>query len=121
MTSRRTTHELAKLLEEIAGALRDMPDMPLSELQPRRSKKAKPGIDVVDLATKLAQLSKEEAVSRLTELSQRQLVQICKELKVSVGSKKTRESLIRQIVWQLFEAKDDLERIRAYEEVPVQS
>lgn len=115
MTSRRTTHELAKLLEETADALRQMPDIPLSEFKPR-ARKTNPTVDIVELATLLPKLSKEGATSRLNELGQQQLAQLCKQLKVNVGSKRTKSHLVKQVLWQLFDAKDELERIRTYEE-----
>jgi len=116
MTSRRTTHELAKLLDETAQALRQMPDMLLSEILTQRAPKKKSAVDTAELVSVLPQLSKEEATRRLNELGQRSLIQLCKELKVNVGSKRTKASLVQQILWQLFDSRDELERIRNYEE-----
>ena len=118
MTSKRTTHELASLLQQMAEALRQMPNIPLSDIRPSRSRKKEPTVDVIELATILPQLRRDEVASRLNGLGQRQLVQLCKQMKVNVGSKRTKSSLIHQILWQLFEAKDELERIRTYEEKP---
>jgi len=116
MASKRTTHELAALLVEVADALRQMPDKPLSELKPRATSKVNPTVDIVELATRLPQLSKEEVTLRLNELGQRQLIQLCKQLKLNMGSKRTKSSLVNQVLWQFFESKDELERIRTYEE-----
>lgn len=116
MASKRTTHELAALLAEVVDALRQMPDKPLSELKPRPTRKVKATVDIAELATTLPQLSKEEATLGLNELGQRQLIQLCKQLKLNMGSKRTKSSLVNQVLWQFFEAKDDLERIRTYEE-----
>lgn len=118
MTSRRTTHELAGLLQDVANALRQLPDMPLSELKPQRARKTKPSVDTIELATLLPQLSKEEARSRLNKLDQKSLTNLCKELKVNVGSKRTKSNLTQQVLWQLFDANDELEHIRTYEETP---
>ncbi len=116
MTTRRTTHELAQLLEETAQALRQMPDMLLSGILTQRARKKKPMADIAELVSMLPQLSKEEATRRLNELGQGQLVQLCKEMKVNVGSKRTKPSLVQQVLWQLFDAGDELERIRNFEE-----
>lgn len=120
MSSKRTTHQLAELLEEIVEALRQMPDIPLSEIQPSRSSKTKPTVDIAELASVLPQLNKDEAAARLDQLGQKQLVQLCRHMKVNVGSKRTKSNLVHQILWQLFEAKNELERIRTYEEKPGQ-
>ena len=116
MGSKRTTHELAALLAEVVDALRQMPDKPLSELKARPTRKLKPTVDIAELAARLPRLSKEEATLCLNELGQRQLIQLCKQLKLNVGSKRTKSNLISQVLWQFFESKDDLERIRTYEE-----
>lgn len=118
MSSNRTTHELARMLEEVAVALREMPDVLLSKIQPTHSRKVKPAIDITELAGTLPHLNREEAESRLSKLGQKQLVDLCRQLKVNTGSKRTKESLVQQILWQFFEAKDELERIRTYEEKP---
>jgi len=121
MASKRTTHELATLLAEVVEALRQLPDMPLSELQPSRTRKAKPVVDISELASKLPQMGKEEAKSRLEELGQAELIHLCKQLRLNMGSKRTKKSLVHQILWQFFEAKDQLERIRTYEDKSRQS
>jgi hypothetical protein len=116
MASKRTTHELATLLAEVVEALRQMPDMSLSEIQPQRARKVKSAVDTTELASKLPQMERDEAIARLEELGQGELIQLCRQLKLKLGSKRTKKSLVNQILWQLFESKDQLERIRTYEE-----
>ena len=116
MSSRITSHQLATLLEELASALRQMSDVPLSDLQPSRTRKAKPKVDICGLAETLPHLDKDEMSGRLDALGQRQLIQLCRLLRVSVGSKRTKPALVDQIRWHFFGAKDDLERIRTFEE-----
>ncbi len=116
MPSRITSHQLATLLEELASALRQMSDVPLSDLQPPRTRTAKPTVDISGLAETIPHLDKDEMSERLNALRQRHLIQLCRLLKVSVGSKRTKPALVKQILWHFFGAKDDLERIRTFEE-----
>ncbi|MFB3786687.1 MAG: hypothetical protein ACE15F_09975 [bacterium] len=116
MASARTTHTLAELLEEVTQALRQMPDIPLSELKTKEKPKKKPEVDLSHLIAHFPQFTREEAETRLKALKQKELIELCKGLQVTVGSRKTKALMIKQILWDAFDSKIELERIRTYEE-----
>ncbi|MEW6236971.1 MAG: hypothetical protein AB1656_16425 [Candidatus Omnitrophota bacterium] len=115
MTLKRTTHELANMLSEIADALKQMPDMSLMDLKPPQ-KKQKPIIDISALLDQLPKMNKENAEAQLKKLKVAELSELCKQMNVSIGSRRTKENYVKQIIWQLFESKSELEFIRTYEE-----
>lgn len=116
MASVRTTHSLAELLEEVTQALRLMPDIPLTELKVKEKPKKKPEVDISQLIAQFPQFSREEAETKLKVLKQKELVELCKGLLVTVGSRKTKALMIKQILWDIFDSQSELERIRTYEE-----
>lgn len=116
MVSKFTTHSFADFLEEVISALRQMPDIPLSDLQSSRPRKPKQTLASMEIADELPHLEKNEATVRLNKLGQRELLQLSKHLKIHVGSKRTKASLVSHVLWHFFGAKDDLERIRTYED-----
>jgi len=84
----------------------------VSEIKPSEPQKS----DMREFAKTLSALNKEDAKSSLEELKQNELIQICNNLNVTMDSKKTKESLINNILWNVFVAKEDLERIRTFED-----
>ncbi len=116
MASKYTIHQLATMLEEVSNALRELPDMPLSDFQPPPPAKAQSDTKVIEVAESLPQPSKEETIQLLNNQSQKNLIQICRHLKINIGSNKTKSNLIDQLVWHFYTAADELERIRNYDE-----
>ena len=112
MASARTTHSLAELLEEVTQALRLMPDIPLTELKAKEKPKKKPEVDISQLIAQFSHYSREEAETKLKGLKQKELLELCKGLQVSVGSRKTKAQMVTQILWDVFDSKNQLERIR---------
>jgi len=116
MASQYTTHQLANKLEEICNALRELPDISLSDFQSPRSKKAEVPIELTEIANSLPRASKEETEQLLNKQSQKNLIQICRHLKINIGSNKKKKSLIDELVWHFYGAQDELELIRNYDE-----
>ena len=119
MASRKTTHELANLLEEVAALLRDFPDLSLTKLKDFYQGVGQNGtvlsdVDLDDSVEDISNLSRSEAESKLNKLTNKKLLEICKKSKIKVGSKQTKSSLVKQILWSFFDAKFDLDSIASY-------
>lgn len=98
--------QIQSQFDEKNSALRQMPDMPLSELQSSRSQKTKERGDIKNLSDTLPKLDKENAISELDKLKKKELIQHCKQLKISVTSKKTKPEIINKIVEHFFELNE---------------
>jgi RNA-binding protein YlmH len=124
MVSKKTTYELAKLLEEVASSLRDLPDIPLDKLKDLHKSDAKHTEKVVgsehldELMDEMSSLSRSEAESKLNKLTSKKLLELCKKVKIKAGSKQTKPNLVNQILWRYFDAKADLDHITSYQEKP---
>jgi hypothetical protein len=119
MASRKTTHELADLLEEVAASLRDFPNLSLTKLNDLyqgecQNETVLSGVDLDDSIEDISSLSRSEAESKLNKLTNKKLLEFCKKSKIKVGSKQTKSSLVKQILWSCFDAKADLDRIASY-------
>lgn len=113
MRFKQTTHSLAALLEELADALRQLPDMPTTELalpQPSKNRGVSP---LKNLLRFLPTLSRDEAATCLSYLGQRELIQLCKECNIEAGSKWAKGILAKHILWHLFEAPKEPQHIQA--------
>jgi hypothetical protein len=124
MASKKTTHELAKLLEDVVSSLRELPDIPLTNLKEICESKVKnkdsraASLDLDGLMTKLRQIERDEAENQLNALTNKRLMEFCKKFNIKTGSKQTKSSLVQQILWNLFDAKADLDRITSYQQKP---
>jgi hypothetical protein len=119
MASRKTTHELADLLEEVAASLRDFPNLSLTKLKDLyqgvcQNETVLSDVDLDDSIEDISSLSRSEAESKLNKLTNKKLLEFCKKSKIKVGSKQTKSSLVKQILWSCFDAKADLDRIASY-------
>ena len=119
MASRKTTHELANLLEEVAALLRDFPDLSLTKLKDFYQGVGQNGtvlsdVDLDDSVEDISNLSRSEAESKLNKLTNKKLLEFCKKSKIKVGSKQTKSNLVKQILWNFFDAKVDLDSIASY-------
>ena len=122
MVSKKTTYELAKLLEEVASCLRHLPEIPLDELKDLYKSEIKHTAKVVgsesldELIDEMSSLSRSEAEFKLNKLTAKKLLELCKKSKIKAGSKQTKPNLVNQILWSYFDAKADLEHITSYQE-----
>jgi RNA-binding protein YlmH len=122
MVSKKTTYELAKLLEEVASWLRDIPEIPLDELKDLCKNEVKHiekivGSESLDkLMDEMSSLSRAEAEFKLNKLTSKKLLELCKKVKIKAGSKQTKSNLVNQILWSYFDAKADLDHITSYQE-----
>ncbi|MFN8797459.1 MAG: hypothetical protein ACK5YH_03945 [Pseudanabaena sp.] len=119
MASRKTTHELADLLEEVAALLRDLPDLSLTKLKDLyqglgQNETIRSDVGLDDSVESISSLSRSEAESKLNKLTNKKLLEFCKKSKIKVGSKQTKSSLVKQILWSCFDAKVDLDHIASY-------
>jgi hypothetical protein len=119
MASRKTTHELADLLEEVAALLRDFPDLSLTKLKDLyqglgQNETILSDVGLDDSVENISSLSRSEAESKLNKLTNKKLLEFCKKSKIKVGSKQTKSSLVKQILWSCFDAKVDLDHIASY-------
>lgn len=120
MASKKTTHELADLLEEVAASLRDFPDLSLTKLKDLyqgvygQDETVLSDVDLDSSAADISSWSRDEAESKLNKLTNKKLLEFCKKSKIKVGSKQTKSSLVKQILWSCFDAKADLDRIASY-------
>ncbi|MBD2149154.1 hypothetical protein H6F44_03290 [Pseudanabaena sp. FACHB-1277] len=119
MASRKTTHELADLLEEVAALLRDFPDLSLTKLKDLyqglgQNETIRSDVGLDDSVESISSLSRSEAESKLNKLTNKKLLEFCKKSKIKVGSKQTKSSLVKQILWSCFDAKVDLDHIASY-------
>jgi len=99
-------NQIQSQFDEKNSALRQMPDMPLSELQSSRSQKTKERVDIKSLSDTLPNLDKEKAISKLEKLKKKELIQLCKQLKISATSKKTKPEIINKIVEHFFKLNE---------------
>ncbi len=119
MASRKTTHELADLLEEVAALLRDFPDLSLTKLKDLyqglgQNETILSDVGLDNSVENISSLSRSEAESKLNKLTNKKLLEFCKKSKIKVGSKQTKSSLVKQILWSCFDAKVDLDHIASY-------
>lgn len=120
MASKKTTHELASLLEEVASSLRELPDIPITKLKELCEDKVTSkdsratSLDFDELMTKLQQFGRSEAENELNGLTNKNLLEFCKKFNINTGSKQTKPNLVKQILWSLFDAKADLDHITSY-------
>ena len=124
MVSKKTTYELAKLLEEVASCLRDLPEISLDELKDLCKSEVKHTEKIVgsesldELMHEISSLSRAEAEFKLSKLTSKKLLELCKKVKIKAGSKQTKTNLVNQILWSYFDAKADLDHITSYQENP---
>lgn len=71
---------------------------------------------IAELAKTLPTLGKEEVSTQLDALTQRELLLLRRQLNISKGPNERKPTLIKQILWHLFEAQDTLEGVRTYRE-----
>lgn len=122
MVSKKTTYELAKLLEEVASCLRYLPEIPLDELKDLYKSEIKHAEKIVgsesldELIDEMSSLSRSEAEFKLSKLTAKKLLELCKKSKIKAGSRQTKPNLVNQILWSYFDAKADLEHITSYQE-----
>jgi len=116
MSSKYTLHQLAKILEELSSSLRELPDIPISDLKILKPTDIVIDSEMIEIAEILSNLSKDEAIHLLNDQTQKRLIDLCKYLKINIGSNKTKRNLVDQLIWHIFTAKDDLHRIRNYDE-----
>jgi Asp-tRNA(Asn)/Glu-tRNA(Gln) amidotransferase B subunit len=124
MASKKTTYELASLLEEVASSLRDFPDISLDRLkelygsEAKHTEKVVVSADLNELMDGISNLSRSEAEAKLNKLTSKKLLELCKKLKIKGGSKQTKPNLVKQILWSYFDAKADLDHIASYQQEP---
>lgn len=120
MAFKKTTHELATLLEEVVSSLRELPDLPLEKLKELcrselvNTERILPRTDLDELIEEISNSSRAEVESRLNKLTSKSLLELCKKVKIKVGSSKAKANLVKQILWSFFDAKADLDRITSY-------
>lgn len=119
-----TFHELGNFLTELAEQIKNSPDEELeytiriSKKKKRKtlSKLSKPGIseNIDDLALQIKNLSRDEAETKLINLSSKELIRLCKNLSISTSGKKKKDEIINRILSSLFDTVEGHRLIRNF-------
>ncbi len=118
----RTSHELADTLEELAKALRMLPEFemhPENLTQPSRQPSApdsghKVPSRMAELADTLHSLQRDDAEGELNALTLPALRQLSKLLQIRIPSRATKAETVRMLLEQVFDLPSGQELIRTF-------